>query len=326
MRTFGVALSALLLTTGIASAKSSGGVKLLDIPTVNIGKDASGKDVNLPMAGLGTWEYNNSRAGAAVEVALGIGYVHVDTAFIYGNQVGIGEALQKSTRERSSYFITSKIPGGLGAKDAAEHLETCLKQLQVDYVDLMLIHYPATMDAKQAGGKAGRQAEWKALEAFYKAGKAKAIGVSHYCPRHLEDIFEIATVKPAVNQVQFHVGMGKAPVNATDGIAFDRKNGVLYESFSPLCGPCGTTELINGPMVTKIGAKYGKSGVQVSLKWIVQQGIPVIPKTDKAQHMKENMDLFDWKLSAQDMATLTNANSPPVAGPSPTSSGDCAVA
>merc|ERR1712146_605056 len=130
---------------------------------------------------------------------------------------------------------------------------------------------------------------------------------------------------PQVNQVQYHVGMGGAPGNATDDKPFDKTIDVLYESFSPLCGPCGTMELITGKMVTDIGKKYGKTGAQVSLKWIVQQGIPVIPKTDKASHMLENVDLFSWKLSDEDMKTLTDAASPPVAGASPTDSGDCSV-
>ena len=122
--------------------------------------------------------------------------------------------------------------------------------------------------------------------------------------------------------------MGTAGPNATDGREFMKSKGIVFQSFSPLCGPCGTTELLNGTLVTSIGKKYGKSGAQVSLKWQVQQGIPVIPKTDNPAYLKENIDLFDWKLSDDDMATLTAATSPPVAGtppPNPTS-GDCTVA
>lgn len=137
---------------------------------------------------------------------------------------------------------------------------------------------------------------------------------------------------PAVNQVQFHVGMGTAGPNATDGRQYDTSRGVLYEGFSPLCGPCGAKEkmeLISGKLVTGIGKKYGKSGAQVSLKWQVQQGIPVIPKTDSPKHAAENIDLFGWTLSDADMAALTAATSPAVAGaPGPGGepvSGDCGV-
>ena len=134
----------------------------------------------------------------------------------------------------------------------------------------------------------------------------------------------------AVNQFQFHVGMG-APTtnsgNATDDLPYMLKQNITYESFSPLCGPCGTTELIDGALVSDIGKKYGKTGAQVSLKWQIQQGIPVIPKTHKVEYMKQNVDLFDWELSDIDMAALSAATSPAVAGDDgpPATSGDCSV-
>ena len=150
-------------------------------------------------AGIGTWQYNNSVAEAAVALALSLGYTHIDTAIGYDNQEGIARALKASSRPRSSYFLTSKIPGGLSQSDAMQQLEESIQQLGVDFVDMMLVHFPATWGGK--GGKAMRQAGWKALEDFYKAGKARAIGVSHFCESHIADILEIATVMPAVNQV-----------------------------------------------------------------------------------------------------------------------------
>jgi aryl-alcohol dehydrogenase-like predicted oxidoreductase len=141
-------------------------------------------------------------------------YTHIDTALGYLNQVGVGRAIKASGRKRDSFFITSKIPGGLNTSAAAASLDLSLEQLGLDYVDLMLVHFPATWGGD--GGAALRVEEWKALEVFHKAGKARAIGVSHYCKHHLLDIMSIATVKPAINQVQFHVGMGTAGPNATD--------------------------------------------------------------------------------------------------------------
>lgn len=283
--------------------------------------------VDMPMVGIGTWQYNDSVAYAAVKEALALGYEHIDTALGYDNQAGIARAMAESGRKRSSYFVTSKIPGGLNMSSATAALELSLKQLQTSYVDLMLVHFPATWGGQ--GGKAMRIETWKALEAFHKAGKARAIGVSHYCQRHLEDIINMPdrTVPIAVNQVQFHVGMGTAGPNATDDRAFCDAHGIQYESFSPLCGPCGTTALINGSLVTGIGKKYNKSGAQVALRWQVQLGIPVIPKTHKKAYMLENADLFDWKLDADDMAALTQATVPPVAGDPgpPATSGDCSV-
>ncbi len=308
---------------------------LADVPTVEI---APG--VNMPLAGIGTWQYNSSLAESVVSEALSIGYRHIDTALGYKNQDGVGAAISSSIASlgisRSSLFVVSKIPGGLNQSAAAAALELALEQLFPDtdaadrYVDLMLIHFPATWQG--GGGKAMRQTEWRALEAFARKGGARAIGISHYCRRHLDDILEIASIRPALNQVQFHVGMGHAGPNATDDREYMRKQGVTYEGFSPLCGPCpggDSSELISGKLVTSIGAKYGKSGAQVALRWQVQQGIPVIPKSDKASHLKENLDLFSWSLSDDDMAALNASTVPPVAGePGPGGapvSGDCDV-
>jgi len=155
------------------------------IPTVTI---APG--VEMPMAGIGTWQYNDTVAGATVAAALKLGYTHIDTAIGYDNQVGIGKAIAASGRARSSYFLVSKIPGGLTEAEATGNLTASLAQLYPSkgnpaeaeagaYVDLMLVHFPASWSG--VGGKAARQSEWKAMEKFVKAGGAKAIGVSHYC-------------------------------------------------------------------------------------------------------------------------------------------------
>ena len=234
--------------------------------------------VFMPLAGIGTWQYNSSVAGEVVAMALGMGYTHVDTALGYENQVGIGEALQRSFKSgiiaRKDLFLVSKIPGGFDGPSAAAALTQSVEQLFPNdpsgYVDLMLVHFPATWGGK--GGKAARQAEWRALEAFVRAGKTKSIGISHYCRKHLDDILEMATIPPAVNQVQFHVGMGSAGVNATDDREYMQSKNVTYEGFSPLCGPCDGAdkmELITGKLVTEIGAKHHKSGAQVALKWQV---------------------------------------------------------
>jgi len=142
-----------------------------------------------------------------------------------------------------------------------------------------------------------------------------------------------AEIKPALNQVEYHIGMGSANGNATDDKSFTQDLGIVYQPFSGLCGPCcmgapkGCTydkELISGSMVTGIGEKYGKSGAQVSLKWMVQQGLPVIPKSDKPNHLASNMDLWGWELSKDDMATLTASPTPPVCGGgNGKDSGDC---
>jgi len=293
------------------------------VPTIEL---ESG--VYFPMVGLGTWQYNDTQAEASVTMGLSMGYTMIDTANVYGNQVGIGRALKASKRLRSSYFIATKINGGLDFDAATAALNANLEQLGVDYVDLTLTHFPASWDGK--GGKLMRQAGWKALEAFKKAGKSRSIGISHYCKAHVADILEINTTAIALNQVEFHIGMLPWGDISTDYMDYDRAIGVTYMSFSTLCGPCGTNELVNGPLVTGIGAKYGKTGAQVSLKWAVQMGIPVVPKSSDPVHLAENIDLFDgWQLSEDDMKVLNMQKSPVPAGGGgalPPQSGDCVVA
>jgi diketogulonate reductase-like aldo/keto reductase len=283
--------------------------------------------MGMPLYGLGTWQYNNSVAEQAVLDAFKLGYRHVDTAMVYGNQVGVGQALAKSGVPREEYFVTTKIMGGFNASATKQNADECLKELGLKYVDLLLIHFPS--DAQGQGGVAGRQEEWKELEAWAKAGGAKALGVSHYCAHHVKDVQQVATVPIAVNQVQFHVGMGSAPGTATDDKDFMLSEGIVYQAFSSLCGPCPApynTELITGDLVTSIGKSHNKTGAQVALKWVVQQGIPVLPKSSNPTHIAENMDLFTWNLTEAEMAKLSASPTPPVGGgPSSTDSGDCGI-
>ena len=220
-------------------------------------------------------------AKAAVLSALKLGYRHIDTAEFYANEAGVGRALAASGVARESVFITSKLnPGnpnwGQTVKTYETTIEACkesVRKLGVDKIDLYLVHTPFS-------GKEARIEQWRALVHAKELGLARSIGVSHYCKRHIDDILEVATVTPAINQVQFHVGMGAASpgggANATDDREYDGTVGVTYQSFSPLCGPCEGSdhmELITGDLVTKIGKAHGKSGAQVALKWQVQQGM-----------------------------------------------------
>jgi len=187
----------------------------------------------------------------------------------------------------------------------------------------MLIHFPATWGG--VGGAALRKEEWLALEKWAKAGKARAIGVSHYCKSHIEDILSVATLPIALNQVMYHVGMGMSPDFGSDFKDYDQSVGIVYMSFSTLCGPCGDDkmELINGPLVTALGKAHNVTGPQIALRWAVQQGIPVVPKSSNPQHLKEDFDLFSFTLSQKEMDILTNASTPATGRDD---SGDCEVA
>lgn len=307
--------AAVALTGGVAAQHD---LPNLNIPTMKIGVDAKGVDVLMPMAGAGTWLYNNTVAEAEIASAIGFGARLIDTANIYGNQVGVKNGIAKSGVKRSELFISTKVPGGLTMEGTiAAHNEN-LKELGMDSVDLVLTHLPCGFPTSPTGApvnctKAARQATWKGLEALYKAGKTRAIGVSHYCQRHIEDVLEIATVPIAVNQEEWHVGMGADPQGL---VSFCKKHGISYQSFSPLCGPCPKKdhmELLTGDLVTGIGKAHNVSGVQVSLKWLTQMGSPVIPKSSNPVHLHEDLDLFSFTLTDQEMAKLTAATSPPSA-------------
>jgi len=277
--------------------------------------------------GLGTWHFDDESVQPAVREAFKIGYRHIDTAADYGCQKGIGQALNKLSLPRDQYFITSKTAyygsHNLNASAFTMVLNSCLEELQVEYVDLMLIHVPASTAAL-------RKEQWLALEAWAKAGKARAIGVSHYCRYHLEEVLSFATLPVALNQNQYHIGMAQDSQPRLHDKAFAESKGIVYMSYSTLCGPCpppGNSELLTGELVTSIGAQYNKTGAQISLRWPVQQGVPVVPMSRNPQHLKSNFELFDFELNAEDMARLNAASTPPETGTvdAPVDAQDCAA-
>lgn len=313
------------LLSGLANAASD--PPDLIFPTKQIGVDVHKRAVLMPMGGIGTWMYNSTAAEDEVAMALKIGARLIDTANMYANQEGVARGIKKSGISPKLLFISTKVPGGLGKEGTIAAHEQNLKQLGVDSVDLLLTHFPCAFPTSPTAPpgnctKAARQATWQGLEELYFAGKARAIGVSHYCQKHLEDVLEIAKVKISVNQQEWHVGMGPDPEGV---VSFCKKHGISYQSFSPFCGPCGPDahkELISGPMVTAIGKAHNVSGAQVSLRWLVQQGSPVVPKSSNPAHLRQNLDIFQhgFELTEKEMAQLNAATSPPSAEPV---SGDC---
>jgi diketogulonate reductase-like aldo/keto reductase len=257
--------------------------------------------VQMPLISLGTWQYNSTVAEDTVKLGMKVGFTHIDTAHTYLNQDGVGRAL--AGLDRDSYFLTTKVPSPSTAKyydETNQLLAEDLKLLNLDYVDLMLLHFPP-----KTNDCGVMQEQWRAMEDFYKAGKAKAIGVSNYCISSLKCIAEKATVTPAVNQVQFHIGMGADPAGLK---TFCDSKGIFLQAYSPLGD--GTTELINGPLVTGIGNAHNKSGAQVSLRWLVEHNIPVSTKSTSATHLQEDLDIFEWSLTADEKSQLDAATSP----------------
>jgi hypothetical protein len=213
------------LPTSMVARPKSG-----DVPRIPI-RGVGGATLQMPLVGLGTWRYgNDSVTQQGVQTALSVGYRHVDAALGYGNQRGVGAALAAAGVKRSDYWITSKVPGGLNASAMEAALEESVAQLGLAYVDLMLVHYPASWSG--VGGPQLRKEGWLAMEAWARrTGKAKALGVSHYCRRHLDDVLSVASEPVALNQVQYHVGMGAAS-GANASVRHDpeymRSHGVVY--------------------------------------------------------------------------------------------------
>ena len=280
------------------------------VPSKTIYHDVNGKSVDLPLVGIGTWQYNNTVAYESTCRSFLAGYNFVDTAFGYGNQKGVGLAIRDCwNKSRGELFVMTKIPGGLNTSQVYETHKQNLMELGLDYVDHLMTHFPADWNENEASPDLRRE-EWLALEQIYYSGEARSIGVSHYCESHLLDIMGIANVLPSINQVEYHVGSQ----DVDNVMQTCRLLGITFMSFSPLCGPCNydpEDSLTNGTLVNDIASHYPNvTGSQVALRYVVQQGIPVIPKSNSMKHIESNRDIFNFELSLYDMDRLAAATKP----------------
>ena len=254
--------------------------------------------VNIPKIGFGTWQIpEGEEVYKSVTHALKVGYRHVDTAQIYRNEVGVGQAIADSDLAREDIFLTTKIWNDKHDYDLAKaSIEESLEKLGVDYVDLLLIHWPnPKAQREQDAWKAGNAATWKAMEEAYRAGKVRAIGVSNFMIHHLEALLETADIKPHVNQVLLAPGCTQDEL-----VAFCRQHEILLEAYSPL----GTGSIFDNPVAQELAAKYGKSVAQVALRWSLQKGFLPLPKSVTPQNIEANLQIFDIELSAEDVAKL----------------------
>jgi diketogulonate reductase-like aldo/keto reductase len=277
----------------------------VDIPAVTLN---NGVEMPMLIFGTGRYSLNNTAAETFTRQALHVGFPGVDAAMVYLNQEAVGRAL--ADFDRSSYFLTSKVGGldvvGFPAKEYHGTLNACnsdLKKLGVEYVDLMLLHFPPI---SSLGSRCKvMQEQYRALEDFMKAGKARAIGVSNYCQADIECIMKTATVVPAVNQVQHHVGMGPDPRSLK---SYCDAMGITLQSFSPLGG--GDTSLITGNFTNDIGKHYNKTGAQVALRWLTQHGIPLNTATSSEKHLREDFGAFEFNFTEDDLQALDAATEP----------------
>ncbi|MGA0351591.1 MAG: aldo/keto reductase [Acholeplasmataceae bacterium] len=247
--------------------------------------------IHIPMIGLGTWKSKEDEAYQAVLHALKVGYRHIDTAFIYGNEKVVGQAIKDSGIPREDIFITTKLwNSDQGYESALKAAELSLTQLGLDYVDLYLIHWFKGHDKDLAS--------WRALEKLYKDGKAKAIGVSNHNVHHIEYLLEHAEIKPMINQVETHVELPNKYLQA-----YCESNGILLQAYAPLMSSDIQT-LLSKEVLQDIAKKYNKTVPQIAIRWLLQRGIIVLPKSINPSRIEQNNDVFDFELSEEDMTSI----------------------
>lgn len=249
--------------------------------------------IEMPMVGFGVFQVSDEDTEKAVLEALKVGYRLLDTAAVYGNEAGVGRAIKASGIPREEIFVTTKlwIQRENGYENTKKALEDSLTRLGLDYVDLYLMHQPF--------GDVHEQ--WRAMEDLYKAGKARAIGVSNFHMDRLMDLITCHEIVPAVNQIETH------PFYQRDAeIAFHKELGILQQAWAPLAE--GKFEIFSNPILTQIAQKHGKSVAQVVLRWLNQRGVAIIPKSVKVERMLENREIFDFTLDEQDLAQIATLN------------------
>ncbi|MBT1165128.1 aldo/keto reductase [Bifidobacterium felsineum] len=247
----------------------------------------------IPQVGLGVFQTPDGETTInAVQRALENGYRHIDTAMIYRNEASVGEGIRRAGVPREDFFLTTKLwNDDIRAHRGLEAFQESLDRLGLDYVDLYLIHWPAD----------GWQQAWDDLQKIYQSGRAKAIGVSNFQQHHIEELLKNSDVVPAVDQIE-----SSPQFTNQELIDFLAGKGIHTEAWSPLGGTGGN--LLAEPVLAEIGAKYGKSAAQVVIRWHIQRGIVVLPKSTHAERIKQNFDVFDFNLAPEDMAAVTALN------------------
>ncbi|RIJ50240.1 aldo/keto reductase [Maribellus luteus] len=244
--------------------------------------------LKMPWLGLGVFlSKEGTEVENAVKVALANGYKSIDTAAIYKNERGVGKAIRESGIPREDIFLTSKVwNADQGYSTTMAAFEESLEKLQTDYLDLYLIHWPKGERSKET---------WKAMEELYQKGRMKAIGVSNFLVHHLDDFLPHCKVMPAVNQVEFHPELIQP-----DLLAYCQKKGIQLEAWSPIM----KGRVNDVPLMQELAAKYGKTPVQIVLRWDIQKGVVTIPKSVTPERIIANADVFDFELSPEDMARI----------------------
>lgn len=265
--------------------------------------------VLIPQPGFGTFmTKDGEEAIQAVKWAVETGYRHIDTAAIYNNEKGVGEGIRQCGVSREELFVTSKVWNSeRGYDKTLKAFDKTMNDLGLDYLDLYLIHWPA--NERQFGKKASKlnQETWRAMEKLYEEGRIKAIGVSNFMPHHIERLMDKATVKPAVNQIEFHPGLLQK-----ECVEFCKEQEITVEAWSPL----GRGELIFDELLMGLAEKYGSTVAQLIIRWVMQHDIVPLVKSTKQTRIEENFQVFDFEISSEDMQRIDEMK-PVRMGPDP---------
>ncbi|WP_207695090.1 aldo/keto reductase [Enterococcus sp. DIV0212c] len=255
----------------------------------------------IPRLGLGVWQVKDgAEAVDSVKWALEAGYRLIDTAAAYKNEVSVGEGIRTSGVPRNEIFVTTKLwNADQGYESTLKAFDESLKKLELDYIDLYLIHWPVEGKYKDS---------WRAMEEIYQSGRAKAIGVSNFHEHHIEDLLKDATVVPMVDQIEIHPTLTQEPLRK-----FLADHNIAAEAWSPL----GQGKILEDPTLVEIGKKYDKTAAQVIIRWHLQSDIIVIPKSVHQDRIKQNFDVYDFSLTEDDMQRIDQLNTNERLGPDP---------
>jgi len=251
--------------------------------------------IKMPIIGLGTWTFTNEEAEEAVYIAIKNGYRLIDTAQYYGNEIGVGKGVRKAIDEgivkREDIFVTSKI---YASTDHNKAIEKSLNNLDLDYIDLLLIHQPGFDD----------KGLYQTMEKYYKEGKLKAIGISNYYTKEsIDEVLSYAEIVPAVIQNENHIYYQNNELQE-----YVKQYGIIIESWYPFGGRGHTSENFNNEVIKELSEKYNKTSAQIILRWQLQAGYIAIPGSKNPDHIKENISIFDFELSDEDMKKIYNIN------------------
>jgi 2,5-diketo-D-gluconate reductase A len=257
------------------------------VPTIELNDGAS-----IPQLGFGVFQIDPRETAAAVRAALQIGYRHIDTAEMYGNEKEVGQGIRDAGLDRTDVFVTSKLNNGFHEPDDARRaFDKTLEALDSDYVDLFLIHWPLPM---LYGGDF--VSTWKVLEEFAKDGRARSVGVSNFQTPHLDRLADETDTVPAVNQIEVHPYFTNEQVRA-----YGRDHGIVTEAWSPIA----QGKVLDDPVINRIANGRGKSPAQVVLRWHIQRGDIVFPKSVSPERMKSNFEIFDFELDDSEMDSIS---------------------